>query len=451
MENTTKNHPVSHTQISGRRGFSVNVALTIGTRLLILGSALCSGIMIARWFGTTGVGYLATLSVTVALAVQIGSLGLPSANTYFIARDRSQARSAWFNALAFGLITGAFLAVVLTLILRTRPNWLGDIPLSLISTALVAIPFQLTTLLGLNVLLGLDRVGQLNLLEALAQFLLLLNALAALALGISLFVLVAFNSSAAALVSLLVVAAVQRQVRRSNDKGFRLDSGLFKRMIRYGLKFHIATLAWVIILRADLLLVNHFRGASEAGVYAVATQMSTILLLLPGVIGTLLFPRVASEDDAKATFTMRVTRYTALIMLIICLAAVPLSFALPLLYGDDFKNSTALLLILVPGIYLMGIESVLVQHFSGQGLPIAIPIFWIVAVATNIVLNVFAIPVWGATGAATVSTVTCTLIFLLVALYFRFTTGNSLSKTLLLQRSELRELLFVNRFGLFPR
>ena len=57
---------------------------------------------------------------------------------------------------------------------------------------------------------------------------------------------------------------------------------LLRRMIGYGLKFHVSILAGAIIIRADLLVVNYFRGAAEAGVYSVASQFALLLMLLPG-------------------------------------------------------------------------------------------------------------------------------------------------------------------------
>ena len=53
------------------------------------------------------------------------------------------------------------------------------------------------------------------------------------------------------------------------------------------MKFYISIMAGVVILRTDLLIVNRFRGAAEAGVYGVASQFSFLLLMLPGVIASL--------------------------------------------------------------------------------------------------------------------------------------------------------------------
>ena len=424
-----------------RRPFSHNVAVTLVTRVLMLASALGTSIIVARWLGTTGVGVLAVLSVTVALAVQLGCAGLPSANTYFISRDKSRLATIWSNALLFAMLGGSAIALLVILIARLKPSTFGHVPIELVLLAAASIPFQLITLLGLNVLLGIERVAQFNLLDALAQVLLLVNALVAFGLAADIFVLVLFNTATSVLVSSIVVTVIFREIRKQSRTLLQLDPQLFKELIAYGLKFYISVVAGIIILRIDLLLVNKFRGASEAGVYAVASQMSSLLILLPSIIATLLFPRVSAVQDREANLTMQATRHTAFVMFLICLAGVPLSFTLPLIYGPSFQGSTVQLLILLPGVFLLGIEAVMVQYFNAQGLPFTIPIFWIICVVANIGLNLLVIPHFGAKGAAVVSSITYGLIFALVASYFRSRTGNRLSTALLLRQGELRELL----------
>jgi O-antigen/teichoic acid export membrane protein len=250
-------------------------------------------------------------------------------------------------------------------------------------------------------------------------------------------------------VGLVIALMVRHNVKKTAAKAPWFDSEMFSRMIRYGIKFHICVVAGIFIVRADLLMVNKFRGSTEAGVYAVAGQMANLLMLLPGIVATLLFPRVAAEPDPRAHLTMRVTRHIAFVMFFVCLAAVPLSFALPLIYGPSFATSTYQLLILLPGVYLFGIESVLVQHFTGMGLPGMIPIFWVITLVVNLVSNLLLIPMYGATAAAVVSTFTYALIFLLVAIYFRAKTGNHLASALLLRREEAQQLFRPRKLGLF--
>ena len=407
----------------------------------MLAGTLGTSIVVARWLGTIGVGSLAVLSVTVALSVQLGCAGLPSANTYFISQDKTKLARVWSNALLFAMLAGSVIALLVIVLARLKPTLFGDVPLELLTLAAASIPFQLINLLGLNVLLGMERVTQFNLLDALSQLLLLINACLAFALRVDLFVLVLFNTSAALLVAITIVVIIFREIGKVSTEVLQLDPQLFKRMIGYGLKFYISVVAGIVILRVDLLLVNKLRGSSEAGVYAIGAQMSTLLILLPSVIATLLFPRVSAVQDVDGELTMRATRHTAFVMFLVCILAVPLAFALPYIYGEAFRGSTLQLLILLPGVLLLGIESVMVQHFNAQGLPFTIPIFWIISVVVNIVLNLIFIPQFGAIAAAVVSTATYALMFVLVATFFRIKTGNKLSTALLLRQNELRQLL----------
>jgi O-antigen/teichoic acid export membrane protein len=187
-------------------------------------------------------------------------------------------------------------------------------------------------------------------------------------------------------------------------------------------------------------VVNHFRGAAEAGVYSVASQVAMMLMLLPGVIATLLFPRVAARRDETGELACVVTRHTAFVMLFVCLAAAPMGFVLPLLYGAKFADVSVQLLILLPGVYLIGLESVLVQHFNATGLPVAVPLFWVATLVVNVALTFALVPPLGARGAALASAVSYALIFALVALYFRARTGRRLSEALIVSRAELRKL-----------
>ena len=433
--------------------FVSGVALTFGTRLLMFVGGLGSSIVVARWLGPEGLGTLAVLNAMVALALQIGSAGLPSANTYFIAKDRTRLAAAWANSVFFAFVVGSLIAVAVFLGAEIWPEFFGGVSLSLLMIAALSIPFQLLTVLGLNVLLAMGRIGQLNFLDSLSPALALINAVVVLVImRATLPTLVSFNTGAAIVLSLAMLSVMGRMLVRQNEhRKFAPDLGLAKEMLVYGLKFYISIMAGVVIFRADLLLVNHFRGAGEAGVYAVAAQVSFLLLLLPGVIAALLFPRVASDHDSTGEFATQVTRYASAVMLIMCVAAAIGSFLLPYIYGASFADSQFQLLILLPGIYLMGIESVLVQHFTGTGLPAAIPAFWLVTLAINLGLNLVLVPRFGARGAALASTLSYALISGLVAVYFCVKTARRPVDIFLPRRHEVRDLFARSRRAIFSR
>ena len=409
------------------------IGWTFATRLLMIFNSVVAGIIVARWLGAKGVGELAVINVAVATVVQLGSFGLPSSNTYFIAQDQERFRAAAINSLIFALAVGSLLALALGATGAFRPDWFGFVSPELIRIAAISIPFQLITLIGLNILLAVGKVKEFNLLDLAGQSFVLINAvLVLILLKRGLGTLVTLNTAAAVLVSIVVATLLVISARTLAQSQWRADISLLRRMIAYGIKFHVSILAGAIMLRADLLVVNHFRGPEEAGVYSVASQFALLLMLLPGVIATLLFPRVTAEQDARGETTCLVTRYTTFIMFLCCLAAVPFSLLLPVLYGEAFSDATKLLLILLPGVYLMGLESVLVQHFNALGLPRAIPVYWVITLALNVCLVFTLVPRFGAQGAAIASTISYAAIFALVALHFHTSTGRSFTEVFVL-------------------
>jgi len=396
-------------------------------------NSVVAGIIVARWLGAEGVGELAVINIAVATVVQFGTLGLPSSNAYFIAQDPEQLRAAAINSLLFVAVVGPLLALGLGVLSSITPELFGFVAPEMIKIGAFSIPFQLITLIGLNILLAMGKVRQFNLLDLASQSFVLINAIVVLiVLHRYLLTLVIWNTLASILTGVAVALLLAISARKLTTSKWRVDMPLLGRMIQYGLKFHVSILVGIIIIRADLLVVNHYRGAAEAGVYSVASQFGLMLMLLPGVIATLLFPRVTAEQDARGETTCQVTRYTTFIMFLCCVAAVPLSLLLPLVYGGAFSEATGLLLILLPGVYLLGLESVLVQHFNALGIPRAIPIYWVITLVLNLLLVFTLVPRYGAVGAALASTICYAVIFALVAIHFQTSTGRSFSEVFVL-------------------
>jgi len=431
-----------------RRRFAVQIGWTLAVRLLMTANSVVAGIIVARWLGAEGLGQLGVINVSVAMVVQLGSAGLPSANTYFIAKDQTRLLAVALNSLLFALLVGTVLAFALTTTAQLRPDWFGFISPELVKIAAISIPFQLVTLIGLNIFLAVGDVRRFNLLDLSGQSFVLINAVVALiVLNSGLPTLVTFNAATSVAVGVVIAVLVAMHAAKikAGLSRWRMDLYLLGRMIRYGLKFHISIVAGAMMFRADLLLVNHFHGAAEAGVYSVASQVGLMLMMLPGVIATLLFPRITAEQDLHGTTTARVTRHTAFVMLFICLAAAPLSFVLPLLYGPAFSDVSIQLLILLPGVYLIGVQSVLAQHFNATGLPATVPAFWLSTLFVHVALLIVLVPPLGGRGAALASMLSYVMIFILMLLYFRSSTGKSLSSTLLVTSDELRNLIHLNR------
>lgn len=421
-------------------------------RVLIGFAIIGSSLIVARWLGPAGLGILTTIQVAVLTTVQLGSLGLPAAGTYFVAQDHRTLPPLAINALLYSLLAGSILSLALIGLTTSGTRLFVDIPQSVMVLAAIAVPFQLIVLFGGSIFLGVGKILRFNFLDVAGQTSLLLSAIVTLViLGTGLYGLVTFNTFVYLALALVVIAMIYSLVINVHGRATGPDLKLFANMARYGIKFHVATVAGILVFRVDLLFVKYFRGAEEAGIYAVAAQAGMVMMMLPNIIGTLLFPTVAASRDISGRLTARVTRHTALILLLGCLLAAPMSFAIPFVFGPAFNEATFLFLLLLPGIFLIGIESVLVQHFSGTGLPVAIPLFWLATLLVNLGLNLVLVPGFGARGAAVSSAISYALIFVLVAFYFRHKTSTRISDVLFARRDEIRDLISDLPAGLMAR
>jgi O-antigen/teichoic acid export membrane protein len=435
----------STTADAGAARFSRRVGWTIGVKVLIAISSLLSGVIVARWLGPAGVGVIAALAVITALAINLGGLGLPSAITFLVARDPRGAKPIFFNAIIFGLSSGSITAVVIVVTATFRPGLLGDIPTHLLAIAAIALPFQMLFYFSLAIYLGLEKIRAYNLADLSLQAIIVVNAAVTLfLLGLDITQLVTFGTAANIIAAIVVVALLARSLRHAGGK-WTADGGSMREMLRYGLRFLVAIIAGTVILRGDLLIVNYFRGSGEAGVYAVSTQAATLLQMMPAVVSMILFPRTASKQDSSGELTCRVTRHAAVIMFAVCLAAAPLSFLLPLFYGPAFAAVPAQFLIMLPGVYLLGIETIQVQHFTGLGLPRIVPVFWLGTMLISIALNIWLVPQFGAMAAAAVSSVSYAVIFVMVAGYFGKRTGRSFGEAFIIRKEEVREFLTLGK------
>jgi O-antigen/teichoic acid export membrane protein len=408
-------------------------------------SSVISGVIVARVLGAEKFGAYADLSVAATVTVLIGSLGLPAANTYFVAKNKALAGSVAVNSILLASISGGVFATVLWGLAVLFPAVIGNLPGNLVAIAVLAVPFQLATALGLSVFLALGRMREFNAIDLLGQLFIIANAVIALwLLQSDLWFLFALNSAAAVFCTLITFALLFRLLAKDSEEfrgRWRVDIQRLGEMVLYALKGQVLWVATLLMLRLDLLIVSLWRGSEEAGVYAVATQFTLLILLLPTAVSHLLLARVAETRGAAADLTCRAARYISALILLACLASVPLSYLVPIVYGPAFAGTPSLLILLLPGVFFMSLQTALLQYFVGTGLPRLVPLSWAFALAINIILNCIIVPHWGASGAAVVSTFSYMLIFVLIFLLFRAETDKSWRDILILRNEELSDLL----------
>jgi O-antigen/teichoic acid export membrane protein len=432
-----------------RGGFLYEVSLTFGTRVVGLFITILASVIAARVLGPSGKGALAVTGLITSLAVQFGDLGLHASTTYFAARQPSALRRIATLSLWVGLWMGVLLSGLVLAAAWLFPGSLGEIPEGYLLFPVVVIPFSLLSLYFQNLLLGMQRIFAFNVVDLAGKGVGLLATILVLhVLHLGVWELLVAGLVISVGGSLVTIWIVLREAPLSSG----IDCALARDMLRYGMKFYLACLCAFLVIRIDLLMVNYFNGVTEAGIYSVAVGFADLLYMLPIAIGTILFPRIARDQAGEGGLTLMACRFAVVLMGAVCLAAALLARPMiHLLYGSAFTDSVRPLLWLLPGVFVLSLETIVANDLAGRGYPAVLVVYWGVGLLLNIVLNLILIPDWGATGAAAASTVTYAVMSVLVFRRFLADSGVPWRLAFVLSGSDVRQLYDTARSLLVSR
>src|SRR3954452_4126395 len=98
--------------MAGERRLRSDVFLMFGTKALVTVLNIGSSIVVARVLGPSGRGTVAVAIALTMLLVQFGTLGMTSANPYFVAQDADRRGRLVTNSLLLSLGIGVVLVLV---------------------------------------------------------------------------------------------------------------------------------------------------------------------------------------------------------------------------------------------------------------------------------------------------------------------------------------------------
>jgi O-antigen/teichoic acid export membrane protein len=383
-----------------------DVFLTFGGKAGTLLLGLATAVVIARELGPAGQGLFAVAYSLTLMLVQFGGIGLTTANPYFVARDHSAIPRVVANSLWFAAGLGVLLISIGIAIKALVPGAVEGLAWTPLIVALAGVPAGLAALFLQSVLLGNGRMVAYNTIEVGQAAL----TLAALVVG-----LLAFDLRITGVLAVLSAAryAALAAYLAALRTGLRPpDPALARRMLAYGSRIYVALLVSFLVIRLDLLLVNGYLGATEAGLYSVAATLADGMFVLPMVVGLNLFTRVARSGEHQET--AEVFRSVAVLYGLVCLATVPLAKpAIRLFFGDDFAGATDLYYWLLPGIFSLGMLTILSQHFAGRGFPAQAMAIWFAGLALNLAINLAFLPGRGAWVASLASSIAYSVLLVL--------------------------------------
>ena len=391
-------------------GLASDALLTSGSSVAATGLAAVTSIVIARALGPVDRGVWAVVASLSAIVSTVVPLGLPYALGYALARAEPLERRSVVAAGATAAVLAATLAgaVTLGIALIAQP---GDIGAGM--AALAGAIATATVIHHVGQQAMLTGVGlRLYVAVQLTPVLTMLPAVVAIAIATRLSVAATATASAASTALAGVVAVMA--LRGRGLMGAAAPRSMWRRLRPYG-SFAVMTFGTLaltqIVHRLDLLIVDGYLGERQTGLYAVAVQLGDVLLVVPAAVGAVMFRRGATDAHDHYADALRALRAaTAFSLLAACVVAIGAQPLVQVLFGDAYAGSVGAARWLLPGVVVLGAQSVVSNYVASRGRPRAVLTAWMTAALFSVIADLVIVPRHGIEGAAAVSTVAYLLV-----------------------------------------
>jgi O-antigen/teichoic acid export membrane protein len=417
--------------------FTRNVILTFSTEMATLGGNFLVGVLLARSLSVPERGIMALVMALPWTIAGLANLGLPQANIYLIGRKKQSARAVLAASLTAAIFIG-FLVVALLAPMRDKAlnTFLRGLPQEYYLPLLLLVPLLLIDGMLLSILRANQRFDLYNLRRLANTIFLLAGFSTALLLvrgGLPWVVWVYVA------VTVLLVGLNLYITSRVVPISVGMSRGFTQASLRFGMKSYLQNLAGALNYRLDIYLLALLLDPTQVAYYAIATAVAEIAWYIPDTIGVVLFPRLSNTPlDQIHAITARVCRTTVALTGLVVLAIAAMGWILiPLFYGQAYSASVLPLLILLPGIVLMGIYKVLTRNYSSRDRQQVSIVAAAAALSLNIGLNLILIPTWGTAGAALASTFAYTSAGLIMLAVFTRDSGMAFREVVFPRGAEL--------------
>ncbi len=412
-------------------------ASTYLSRILASGFSIILSIFIARFLGPFVKGQLSVIILVASVCVLIGNLGIGSFNMYLVSKDKSKAEKLYVNSFWFSLVMSCASLVTLFILAKLFPSFLNNIPPKHLLIYLASLPFLFLYQIILPLLAGEQKFKLYNFVTVFYSFLNLVF--------ISLLLFLRFSNlkylvAAYSLTNIIIGILTLILAKPSKIENLKFENTLFKKALDYGLRIYLAGIFAALVLKADLYMVNFFRGPAEAGLYSLVSSFGDVFFLLPYSLAFIILPKITPlEDKDKAS---SIAKYFSIIFYLSLVLSLGVFFLIKpvvkLLFGPVFLPSAETIIILLPGLICWALVSILGQYFAATKYHVKIIVGWFLAFLLNIILNYLYIPQFGIKAAALISDIAYLFILVYFFILFKRETKTSLRTMFIFPKSYIK-------------
>jgi O-antigen/teichoic acid export membrane protein len=202
--------------------------------------------------------------------------------------------------------------------------------------------------------------------------------------------------------------------RNVSGSGVAGAAEILRPYLRYAAVLFLVLSLGQIVQRVDILLIEGIVGARDAGLYAVAAQIGDLAMILPAAVGAIVFRRGSLSSEGHWHDAVRALVLTAVAGIAIAIAiAAAAPEVIRHLVGAEYLDSVGPLRLLLPGIVLLGVQTVMSNYVVSRGHEMAVLWAWVTSAVVGVGLDLVVIPAAGITGAAIVSSISYALVMVM--------------------------------------
>ncbi len=181
----------------------------------------------------------------------------------------------------------------------------------------------------------------------------------------------------------------------------------FSKVYRYSLLAVTTNIIFFLVYRVDYWIVKQYCSPHDLGNYIQVSKLVQVFLILPGIIGSVIFPVIAGGKDKEIIRALQVLSKSMLFIFVLLslLLAVTGQWLFVFVFGDSFDNMYLAFLLLIPGLLALSVQALIGSFLAGTNrvhinLKASI-LSLVIMVAGDVVL----IPKYGIRAAAAMSSV----------------------------------------------
>ena len=376
-------------------------------------SGVVVGIYVARYLGPERFGIFSYALAIVSIFMAVSKLGMESVLVRELVRHPDRQRE--YMGTAFGLMLSGALFSILLIGMLVR--MLEDEPLIRVYIWIMSVGLIFQTSLVVDYLFQSEVLARLS--ATAKSIALLVNSLIKVALVLSGADLLAFAIVFAleqAVVAAFLLLVYFRRKRPAFFLSFR--AVLVAPLLKSAWPMVLSGIAGMLLTRIDQVMIKHFLGAHQLGLYGAAAKIYEAWIVLPFILSISMLPLITklksgapAAYEQKLTWLFTVTFWASVFFALVTSLAG--EWIILLLFGDGFAGTGRALAILVWASALSAFGFMSARYLVVEGMERKIARRNWTAVMINIPLNLVLIPEFGIEGAAA-----ATLISLLAVHYF---------------------------------